>query len=229
MDQDSPKTSPTARSPRPAWVPLAFALLAVALCCTLGVWQLSRMQQKNALIEARAAAAAQSTLGTLPEDASAWPPLAYRHAVLTGRFLPEKTLRFVARKVGGYVLLSPFRLEESDRVILVARGWFPADPANKDAAEPPPEGVMQVEGHLRPARERRYFSPDNDAARNLWFTETLPEMEQVLGTPLSPLVLDAEPLSPLRNDHLGYAITWFMLAGVAVAMTLAYRRKEARA
>lgn len=200
---------------KPQLIPLLFLVASLMLFIALGVWQLHRLEQKNTLVAAREAARQLPALSTLP---SAPHEGAWRAVTLTGTYLGgDRTLRFIGRSSNGYVLYTPLRIEDSDQVVLIDRGLVGMnDPVT------PPEGVQTVQGYLREPREKRLFSPDNRPDRNLWFVEDMPAMEEATGTKLAPYIVAMEPLPLPRNDHLGYAITWFLLAGAAVIMFGAY-------
>jgi surfeit locus 1 family protein len=76
---------------------------------------------------------------------------------------------------------------------------------------------------------------------NIWFARDVAAMAAALGTeevlvvakrtsfndaPVSPLPVDT---SAIPNDHLTYAITWFSLAAIWIAMTLAFTLRARRA
>ncbi|MBV8939876.1 MAG: hypothetical protein JO089_08595 [Alphaproteobacteria bacterium] len=207
---------------RPAWVPLLFVIAAVALFTGLGAWQVERLRWKQQLVSRMETAESLPALGSLPETAQDWAAAEYRGAVLTGEFIGNTSLRYVGHRADGWVLYAPFRLEDSDQVILVNRGWQAA--ANSNLA--PPQGIVTVRGYLRQPKSKRLFSPPNHVDGNLWFTEDLGAMGRALHASLAPMVLDTGDRPRPRNDHLGYAIMWFSLAIVAVGMYWAYQRKE---
>ncbi|MDE3060414.1 MAG: SURF1 family protein, partial [Pseudomonadota bacterium] len=199
---------------------------------SLGIWQIERLQWKNALIEDIKEAQAKPALGTLPQDLNG---LDYRNVVLTGSFIHDKTLRMAGAREGegsGFFLLTPFRLEDDGRIILVNRGFAPPDKESR------PQGVQTITGIIRPARVKRLFSLQNHPEKNLWFYEDIPAMSEATGLALTPVVVEAVgPAQPgvypipgdgkirLRNDHLGYAVTWFSLAIIAMVMFGMYYRK----
>lgn len=205
------------RKPEP--VPVIFTLCAAAFLVFLGVWQMQRLEWKEGLLARADAAAHEPVLGTLPSDPAAIAALEYRRAAVTGRLIGDKKLRFIGQKSNGYVWIAPLKLEDSDVVIAVKLGWLPSGEEPNIAP-----GVQTVQGMLQPPREKRLFSPANDPAKNLWFTQDLAEMRRATGLALAPLILD-DTRHAARNDHLGYAITWFILAGIAVVMCLVYHRK----
>jgi len=75
------------------------------------------------------------------------------------------------------------------------------------------------------------FTPAPDLAANIWCARDVPALAEALGT--EPVLIvarqmsqDRAPVTPLPvdtagipNDHLEYAVTWFSLAAIWVAMT----------
>jgi surfeit locus 1 family protein len=217
---------------RPQLIPLLFIIVSTLLLGGLGVWQLERLQWKNAVLAAVEAKQSEPALGTLPQTLDG---IDYHRVLLTGTFLHDKQLHLIGRQIGqdvGYFLLVPFSLEDVGRIILVNRGF---SPPGKEVRR---EGVQTVRGIIRPLREKRLFAPANDAAKNIWFYEDIPAMREKTGLPIVPLVVEATgeatageyPIPNdgkfvFRNDHLGYAITWFALALAGLVMFAFYHRK----
>jgi surfeit locus 1 family protein len=211
------------------------AALAFATLIGLGYWQLERRAEKQAeriRIEQRLSAplVGAGDLKGAPAD------LDYRRVRLDGRFLHGAEMHLVgrARKAGvGVGILTPFAYEGG--MVLVDRGWVPADRRSPELRQPGnPEGMVRVEGALRlPARPGR-FTPDNQPGTNEWFWPDLAAMARQAG--LDPaavlgLVLVAGPaanpgglpvgaaLKPdLADNHLQYALTWFALALILAVM-----------
>lgn len=224
---------------KPELIPLLFLFGTVTLTSGLGIWQVQRLQWKNALIARIEAAQAQPPLTQLPASAE---DLEFRRIALQGRFLFDKELHLGAKyheKQVGYHLLTPFApTGHKDATLLVDRGWVPAD--KKEPGKRPKSVIQkstQVIAVLLTPEKKRLFSPDNAPDRNLWFYEDIPVMEQATGLPLYPLVAvevgqaekDVLPIPGegrfiLRNDHLSYAITWFSLSLIALVMFVLYHR-----
>lgn len=211
------------RKPHP--VPALFALGAVALCLGLGVWQMERLKEKQTLLSQIETARTLPALSALPDNPEELAAMAYRPVALTGTFAgPDRTLRFLGRSSNGYLLYTPLHIEDSDQVVLVNRGFV-----SSQADTAPPSGVQTVTGYLRPLKHARLFSPGNRPDRNIWFVEDHAAMEQALDMQVPPVVVESETLPAVRNDHLGYAITWFLLAGVAIVMFAFYHRAPKQA
>jgi surfeit locus 1 family protein len=213
-------------------LPLVFGLAGGAVLIGLGVWQVQRLHWKEAVladIDARIAA----------------PPVAVPAApdAVADRFLPVRAeglftgegldvLASVKQVGAGYRRIAV--LETADgRRLLVDRGFV------RDAPSLPPRatGPADVTGNLHWPDEVDGFTPDPDPVRGLWFARDLPAMAGALGT--EPVLIVARAVAPpdpqvtprpvdgagIPNDHLGYAVTWFLLAVVWLGMTglLAWR------
>lgn len=221
---------------KPALIPALFMACATVLLTGLGLWQVERLQWKQHEIAKVEAAQALPILGTLPQELGG---LEYRKVMLTGTFLYDKAMHMVGRPrqftsdSAGFFIVTPFKLDDDGRIILVNRGFAPAGKETK------PEGVQSVAGIIRPARVKRYFSPDNQPDKNLWFYEDITAMSAATGVTLTPLIVEAtgdmqKDVYPiphdgnvsLRNDHLQYAITWFSLAIIGLVMFGVYQRKH---
>lgn len=212
---------------KPELIPLLFIICATLVLSTLGAWQLKRLAWKEALIEEVSAAQKEPALTYLPEDVT---PLAYRSISVSGHFINDKALRLVGRKQNmkaGFFILTPFRLE-GGRVILVNRGYA------EEGKENPLSSRQQVTGILRPPREKRLFTPENQQEKNLWFYEDIAAISALTNLPLEPMIIEAvgtgHPVPSdgkitLRNDHLGYAVTWFSLTLVGLVMFGFYYRE----
>ncbi len=206
---------------------LIFGVTGAAILVSLGVWQIERLAWKNAMladIDARIAAEP----GALPQSPG---PVTDRFAPVRveGTFLPGELHVLVSvKRVGpGYRVISPFQTAQGRR-ILIDRGFVPAEAKN----DPRELGAATVIGNLHWPDETDSFTPETDLATNTWFARDVGRMAMALDT--EPLLLIASSqtdpgVTPLPvdstgipNDHLEYAITWFSLAAVWVAMTGAF-------
>lgn len=235
---------------KPTFWPTVFAVPAVLVMLGLCLWQVQRMTWKEALIERLHSRMAQPAIDAATVAAD---PVAaeYRKVRLTGTFLHDKELHLLARSLNrnvGVQIVTPLRLASGD-VVLFNRGWVPEerkDPARR--AEGQVAGTVTVEGIVRltEADIKGWFVPENRPDRNVWLTVDVAAMRRAAGLPEAPalkadrwwVAADAAP-NPggfpiggqtrvnLPNDHLQYAITWFLLAVALVAVYVAYHwRRE---
>jgi cytochrome oxidase assembly protein ShyY1 len=220
------------------------ALVAMAVFCLLGCWQLQRMQQKQALLQAQAAAAAQPP-STLSRALAAAGPV---HGIVDhGRFLPGLVLLDNQMRHGraGVKVYRPFRSDEG-ALLLVDLGWrvLPAD--RTLPVLPPPPSPVAVRGLLAPAPAPGLaLGPvASPAGPQRWLASRLQSdaLAPLLGLPGLPTrVLRLDPALPFGDErdldllpntlppqrHLGYAVQWFGLAltVLVVALVLEWRRR----
>lgn len=208
-------------------------VLGVAILVGLGLWQVQRLGEKQALItriEARMAAAPVA----LPAEPD---PARDRLLRVTARGrvgAPELDVLTSVRPWGaGFRVIAPFTLTDGRRV-LVDLGYVPED--MKDRAARPSDlhgATIEVTGLLFWPHETDSFTPPPDHGRNIWFARDVPAMAAALGTRPVLIVAQAHgsgdwprpdpPGASVPNDHLEYALTWFSLAvawGVIAALLL---------
>lgn len=221
------------------WLVTLATALGMGLTASLGVWQLGRAAQKNALqarVEARAqqpalsAEALVSALGPTP-DAEA---MLHRSVQLRGAWLPQYTAYLDNRQMQGrpgFFVLTPLQLEGRPEVLLVQRGWVPRDFQQRERlpAVHSPEGMVQLQGRVAPTPSRLYeFAGDHAQPRasrirqnldlNAFRAETqLPLAALTVlqtGDPSEGLVRDWPVVTTGVEKHYGYAFQWFGLCGL---------------
>ncbi len=225
--------------------PTLFTIPAVLIMISLGVWQLQRLAWKTELIE---------TFETRANADAVAPPLSvddfgewrFRRVLLAGTFLHDKELQRTGQPfdgTAGFHVLTPFRLAADDRIILVNRGWVPSDlrePVKRP--ETLTEGPVEVVGIIRQDRLKGYFVPDNEPGNEIWMSINISEMATARGLDISAnyyvdalrpdgpraLPIGATTKVTVRNEHLQYAITWFLLAITLAVIFVLYHRSQAR-
>ena len=113
---------------------LRFALITLAAVATallttrLGVWQLSRADEKITLQAAVEQQALQPLLEALPDDAQPAPTWHHRRVRLQGRWSSPHTVYLDNRQMNGrpgFFVVTPLVLADG-RAVLVQRGWLPS-------------------------------------------------------------------------------------------------------
>jgi surfeit locus 1 family protein len=205
---------------------------------------LERLQWKLALIaqvNGNMAAAPVSLDEILAMDQGA---AQYRHVRLQGHFDHARESYVFTTDDGAavYHVLTPFTVE-GGRVLMVDRGEVPKeklDPASRAAGNV--AGETQVTGVWRTPDAPSNFTPPPDTANRVWYSRDLTGMAAFhhLTLAASQLVeADATPnpggwprggktVVTFRNQHLGYAITWFGVAIVLLGVWLAYHISRGR-
>ncbi len=221
---------------RPPRGRLTLAVLAVAfgfgvvLFAALGAWQVLRLGWKLELIEridARIHAAPVA-----PPPPAEWSSISasgheYLRVQLHGHWLPGKSARALAvtEAGSGHWLITPLRQDDGTIVLvnrgLVPGGWTPPE------GDPPIEAPVAVTGLLRITEPGGGFLRENAPDADRWFSRDVAAIAASRGlTRVAPYFVDAErgtadaPEWPrggltvvsFRNNHLGYALTWFVLA-----------------
>lgn len=230
---------------RPRLWPTLFTIPAVLMMLGLGTWQLDRLAWKTALIdsfESRVSAPPVAPPATV-DDPSEWQ---FRHVRATGRFLNDKELQLTGRPFegnAGFHVVTPFAVDGGPTV-LVNRGWVPMDRRRPEARpETLPAGTVTVDGIVRIAGQKGYFVPDNEPQHDIWFTVEPAQMAKHLGIgPVADYYVDALRPSErptvlpigavasihVRNEHLQYAITWFLLALTLIVVYVIWHRQADR-
>ena len=205
--------------------PLLLGLAGCGVLIWLGLWQVDRLAWKQGILEninARIAADPQPFRTDVTADE-------YTSVSLSGRPTGEELHVLVSGTSAGtgYRVISRFETEDG-LAILLDQGLLPLEA--KDAA--PLLSPMQVTGTLLWPDDQNSSTPAPDLAANIWFARNVDTMSAHLDTlPLMVVVSQASPADPrltalpvatadIANDHLSYAITWFLLAAVWAIMTL---------
>lgn len=222
---------------------IACAIL-FAVLCWLGFWQLERLQWKLALIaqvngNMAAAPVSLDEVLAMNQDAAQ-----YRQVTLHGRFDHTKETYVFTTDAGAavYHVLTPF-IADGGRVLMVDRGEVPKDkldPASRSAGNI--TGETHVTGVWRTPDAPGSFTPPPDAKQRIWYARDLAGIAAAYDLKLAaPVVIEADAapnpggwpkggktVVTFRNQHLGYAITWFGVAIVLLGVWLAYHISRGR-
>ncbi len=246
---DGVQYSPSLKAPgrglrrhfRPGWGPSLLVALLVPALLWLGFWQLSRAEEKTALL-ARFEARRQAAPLALAELEAAGAP-AFQRVRLHGRFDAQHGLLLDNRTRNGrpgVELLQPFR-DDGGQWLLVNRGWLPwpdrrTAPVFATPDEPlaltawvyRPPGAPFLLGDSAGAGWPRLVNRIDAAA---FWTE--------LGRAGLPVELRLEPgpaayatdwpaLAMGPERHRGYALQWFSLAAALLVLFICFGIHSAR-
>lgn len=217
--------------------------VGVALTVRLGLWQVSRAEEKQTRHDAIQAQMDKPVLDTaqLLEQPDQFQQL-HRRVSLLGFWLPEHTVYLDNRPMNGrtgFWVLTPLALD-GDHWVLVQRGWVPRHQQDRTLLAPieTPQGVVHLQG--------RIALPPSDLL-HLGFGEATPAPESGVSTirqnldlaqytkslhgKVMAVVLQTDPASDgvLREwpeisagveKHLAYAFQWFALAALQLGLYL---------
>jgi surfeit locus 1 family protein len=217
------------------WVISLAALLGVGLSARLGLWQLSRASQKQALQLAMDGGAALTRLtGTdltvLPDPTQAL----HRPVTVRGHWIANRTVFLDNRQMNarqGFYVITPLQVEADAGVVLIQRGWVPRNFVDRTAVPTvqTPIGPVEIKGRiaLPPAKLYELGHPTTGVIRqNLDMVDFAAE----LGLPLMPISIQQtdESLDGLQRNwpvasvgvekHQGYAFQWFGLSALIAVL-----------
>jgi surfeit locus 1 family protein len=231
---------------RSALWPLAATIAGVTLAVSAGQWQLGRATEKRELRERAEAQAALPPLPITPVEMSA-SDVALRRIVATGMFDARYAVYLDNRThkgVVGYHLIMPLRIGDSDRYVLVNRGWLQGNPDRRTRPQvPAPPGVVTVSGVAVIPSDRIFELSDRVIEGSVWQNLTIARYRDAMPIAVQPFILRQD--SPLDDGlvrewpapdfgidkHYGYAFQWFALAATLIvfyAVTQLRRRRNAQ-
>lgn len=214
----------------------------------LGNWQVRRLHWKLGLIHdvaTRVHAPPVAAPGPAQWKEAASGRLDYLHVRLHGHFLgAAPTLVHGTSALGyGYWVMAPLRTDRGF-IVMVNRGYVPADlpgtPAFGQGASP--TGEVTLTGLLRPDEPGGGLLRRNRPSAGQWYSRDLAAIAATRGlaaNEVAPYFVDADAdsatghwpaagLTPIHfpNHHLGYAITWYLMALGAMAAAVLLLRPQ---
>jgi cytochrome oxidase assembly protein ShyY1 len=234
----------------------AVTVVASVVMVMLGNWQLDRYRERTSInerVDAANAAAPVPLTGKLTAPTAAGTPgpspgepVAWTKVTVSGRYDPTNEIQARGRTVGssvGFEILTPLILDDGTAV-LIDRGWVPAPPGG--ALESPkvpaaPTGRVTIVGqvHLSESRpapvERRDGRLDTRRVNLPRLATHLPFPvygAYVLLTEQTPAADPAFVPIPIPHEDAwqngGYAVQWWLFAGMAYILFGWQARKEAQ-
>lgn len=207
--------------------PLILGILGCAILIWLGLWQVQRLHWKQAMldqIQSRIDGAAVALPATVD------PSMKYLPVMVSGTTTGQEidVLSGTRDSGGGYQVVSGFVTDDGRRILL-DRGFVGQD----HKRDPRPATRLQVVGNLHWPQEKSAATPGPNLDQNIWFARDVPAMAAQLDT--QPILVvaaqvagDAQGVQPIPvgiegipNNHLSYAVQWFLIAAVWAGMTVA--------
>ncbi len=197
------------------------------ILCSLGTWQVYRLQWKNNLISVKKSAlkAPPLTLDSVLQKAQSNKEIEFIQVQLKAKWVPNILYYVIGRTHNGragYHIVVPV-ITKNDQIIFVNLGWSP----KKNVINL--QGSVTISGYVR-YPYKNVFTPDPIVGKREWGA-VLPEQMEV-GLPTDAKIIKdfyvelKDPLDypylqtleqiphtiDLPNRHLGYIITWYGLA-----------------
>ena len=213
-------------------------LIALVSLVYLGSWQLHRLEWKTELLN--------SIKDGQTEDYIEYPfdiknnDFSYKKSSISGKIDQSKELHFFninSYGQSGYNIIVP--LLTKGRTVYVDLGWTNfTDINSKEFMFRSLTGELDFKGILIYSKERRLFSPQPDTIKNSWYLMNIEEMDQFTKLNSEKYIfrvveqeyyldlLNEFTAINIPNNHLQYAITWFVLAISIAAMYIIYIYKN---
>lgn len=226
------------------WKLALLALVFICLFTSLGIWQVSRAQQKKILLKSFALRTEQAPV--LSADLGQSGDFRFYRARLEGTFDNEHTL-LLDNKIHqgkiGYEVYTPFAAKGLALPILVDRGFIPIGKSRIELPSiKPVNGETAIEGMLNLPPTYVSLGGMSDKSDARWPLRieylNLVELGPVLGAQVYPYLLTLSPQSPGAfavnwqvvvmgpERHMGYAIQWFALALTLLILSVALNRPQ---
>ena len=211
---------------KPKFVPLVSFVIALLILLSLSLWQVKRLVWKTNLIEQRV-----SNFEGEPKnlfDIKKPNENEFKKVFIEGQLLNNLEFFMPALSKNGnngFHIIVPMEVEKK-KLILFDTGWVPL--AKKEKNKRLNNLIKEKKiftAVIRLPGRKGYFQPDNDNTKNFWFFVEPKLMEETISMKLeNRFYLEAVDNGPngyplgnqtriyLRNNHLQYAITWFLIA-----------------
>lgn len=233
----------------PRWLLAHAGVVVVAvLFISLGLWQLSRLEDRRLENEIGSARIDSDPvrLGELLSSSSDLEALEYRRVIATGVYDPDHEVLIrsqVHQGTAGFHVITPL-VGESGRAVLVNRGWVPLgmDEVPVRGAAPPP-GEVTVEGWVGLSQQRPPLGAEHPAEGRLTTMNRVDigRIDQQVPMPLAEVYLvrigDRDSELPIavslpeftdQGPHLAYAIQWFGFALIGLVGYVFLARRQLR-
>ena len=214
-------------------------LVTICFLLLLGYWQTQRLEWKTNIINS-VEKNYMLKLEKFPFEGGIDKEFEFMQAELKGFFIKEKLMYFFKSNLdgmSGFEIVLPLKAEDA-KYVYVILGWIPYDfkeKFNLDFIDTNKELI--VNGALIYSKERKPLIPDNEYSASIWYLLNTDEMDNFHKIESSSyilkitdqnkfenLLIEFEP-SNIRNNHLQYAVTWFLLSIVILIMYIYYIRQ----
>jgi surfeit locus 1 family protein len=205
--------------------------LFITLFCSLGTWQLYRLQWKQDLISQ-----ISEGLKSNPIQYSKNIKKNYQKVTLIGEYdFKNQIYLYSLNSKGqpGFDVVTPFQTTSKENV-LVNRGWIKKELKNDPKID---YSTKNITGMLRKANQKNIFTPDNEISKNIWFSINLEDLRKITDKKFNKFIVYLEDKNikipepkkitvDVPNNHLKYAITWYSISISILFYYLYFRKKK---
>jgi len=217
------------------------SVLAAATTCSMGLWQLRRAAEKEAVATD---ILKQKNLPTIDNSAllatKNIADLVHRQASLRGQWLAGQTVFLDNRAMdglAGFYVVTPLKLSPQGPVLVVQRGWVPRDPVERTRLPviDSPAGTVTVAGLIALPPSRLYEPPGLSGRQTAGSDPIRQNLDLVEVSRASGLPVLAASLQLTAGDgdgmvrhwpaanlgaerNYGYAAQWFAMFALVIGL-----------
>lgn len=228
---------------RPPILPTILMLCGVSVLCTLGTWQIQRLEWKNDLIAQIDKSYADKKENPPILDLNNATPGTYEYGRVYGRIIKDTATLMANTRYKDDILSHQVvvALNVNGRPLWVDMGWSAHDDARAILNHPNNLNKRIWVDGLVWSPKWNSFTPDNQPQNDEWYKIDIAEISAAkdVSNPY-PFILRAETASEKfdtgfeyhkkpdpNNNHLQYAFFWFTMAGVLIVIyTLRFLRQK---
>ena len=208
-----------------------FVFLFITLFCSLGTWQLYRLQWKQNLISQISEGLKSNSIQYSKNIKKN-----YQKVYLVGEYNFKNQIYLYSLNTKGqpgFDVVTPFQTVNKENV-LVNRGWIKKELKNDPKIN---YSTKNITGMLRIANRKNIFTPDNDIDENIWFSVNLEDLQKITDKKFNEFIVYLEDKNinipkpkkitiDVPNNHLKYAITWYSISISILFYYLYFRKKK---
>jgi surfeit locus 1 family protein len=215
-------------------VPTVAAIAVVAATSSLGMWQLRRAEEREAMAALEEASATKAPIVLGGEKLQGAELLSLHPLVTRGEWRADKMV-FLDNQIHkgrvGFHVVMPLRINGSDMYLLVDRGWTASTGNRSQLPEvATPRGTVEVNGIARQAGLRFKELDANFHEGLIWENVTVDRFVAWSGLRLQPVILqqtdvvadglirDWPKAGSGSEKNRGYALQWFAMAALTIGL-----------
>lgn len=221
---------------KPSLVSTLIMLVALIVSCFLAYWQNGRIDEKRALQAQYSAMLSAPALSLNKLIESDYPLLdeqqllekQWQRVSVKGQFLEEFQFLLdsqVFKGKPGYNAIIPLRIENTEHIVLINRGWIPAGENREQIPKIPPLTETQpIFGQLAKPKTASPGFQETSIDNKVQLFINLAALSDKIGSPLLPMIiqLDERTIGPLPRKwpeyqakvemHEFYVLHWLVVA-----------------
>ena len=224
-------------------LPATLITIMVVFLTWLGFWQLDRADEKRAI--EKAIEVANTGAVEIATSLDGLEAKEYYHLRLNGHYLPEKQFIYdnqIVQQTSGYYVLTPFVIDNSNKAILINRGFMPwRGQRDKLADIEVLTNNIQIKIQISLPVKRMELGESEIGTEFPILLQSLDlaDMGSFSGLDFAPVlgllslesdhgfVREWKPYTGSIGKHIGYAMQWFLMAlvlsGIGIRLGLKHR------